>query len=364
VKDKPVERDVDRMRELLARTPPADPALAGRADAVVRRARASRRRRGVIGGIAVAVFAAAVIVTPHFLKTSPTTNEATDPSNGATLVDQADDDLLANPCSTDDPIDGPTDTIPAAVAFLRLCTTDYPGSEPATWAPPLDALVQTDLFFQRMAAEQAARPDRCATANPVPDPLQFVFVTLDGKKGVASALNTCEDVSVSGTAYPVTAVLSAYFGALDAQREERRPPADIDASCPPEPAPDSWTWPLEPDTRMSGRFLPSAVSGVVCYMVDPMGGREYADDQGELSATQLAVVVDDMAARKTAEPTSDGGCTDSGPTRIVVLVDEWGDRQSWVDAVCSGEFTGAGQYWIPSASAEDVITSALGGGID
>jgi hypothetical protein len=48
------------------------------------RERAGRPRGRVIGRIAIAVAAFVAIVAPHFVSSSPTTNEDTDPTNGVT----------------------------------------------------------------------------------------------------------------------------------------------------------------------------------------------------------------------------------------------------------------------------------------
>ncbi len=103
--------------------------------------------------------------------------------------------------------------------------------------------------------------------------------------------------------------------------------------------------------------------GVVCYGVDPMGGREYQEDSGRLDATDLADLWASIGRELTAEPSVDGMCADAGPTRLLVLTDAAGERLTLTDSSCTGEFESAtlGGYWRPSEVDEKTLARVLGG---
>ncbi len=367
--------DADRIRELLDQAAPRNTDTSGRAESVTRRARRARTTRGVAGGIAVAAVVAAVVITPQFLNTSATTNQNSDPNNDvvADQTEQPDGDqqpdgdgVLANPCPDQDGLyDGETTSvIPPGATSIRLCPVSLSGVDVKPWDAPDDALVEVNRFYTLVAEQEPADPARCAAANPVPDPLYFQVVSPNGHVMTAFSGSICSDITVDGAAYPSADVLEAFFASLATQRSDLTPPQGATAACPPGPDDGSWTWRPEPDTRGPGNSLTDAVSGVVCYMVDPMGGREYADDEAVLTDDQLQALVGDIAAAQTRDPSTQLGCTDTGPTRILVVVNAWGDRTSWTDAVCTGEFKSSRGYWKPGDAAEDVLAEALGGRTD
>lgn len=367
MKDQSKSPDAERIRELLEKAAPRDEEVVGRADAVTRRARRARTRKGVAGGIGVAALAAAVIVTPHFLKTSPTTNEATDPTNGVRSAEPgAPASILENTCPRQDGLfDGQTDAnkIVDGASSIRLCAVQLSGVEVPLWNPPNDALVQVQPFYDLVTAEDEADPARCAATTPAPDPLFFQVAEEGGAVSSAFSPNTCGDIVVGGKAYPVDVVLADYFKALREQRSTLAPIDDAAAECPPAPEANAWTWQAQPDTRRGGGTFTPIVSGAVCYLVDPLGGRAYSHDEGVLTAAQLTLISDDIEANQTRQPQREGGCIDSGPTRLVVLVNAWGDRTTWTDSRCTGEFAGNGGYWLPGNEADDAIADALGGAI-
>lgn len=366
MKDKPADKDVDRMRELLARTPPADPALAGRAEAVVQRARRDRRRRGVIGGVAVALFAAAVIVTPHFLKTSPTTNEATDPSNGAEVTQTGLDPSTTNPCPPE-PIDiseaGSVASLPTGAESVRVCPAVWPhiqGSASkqdllSSWVAPPDALVESpDKFIDAVNAAPTWDPDTCAAADWVNDPFAVVVTYADGAVVFGAQAPICNAVKIGGREIGSDSVVSSFVEAVKAQDSSSVDPTQDQPTC-------GSVDEQKKSTFEADQIAGPTVAGVVCYAVDPNGGREYADDEAVLNKDQIAVLEADVKAHPD---TSAGMCIDTGPVRAIRFVDERGNVTAWVDDHCTGDFFSPVGGWSPSAEAEQIIADALGGRVD
>ena len=362
MKDKPVDRDVDRMRELLARTPPADPGATGRADAVVQRVRRDRRRRGVIGGAAVALFAAAVIVTPHFLETSPTTNDATDPTNGAKVSENT-DPWTTDPCPGE-PIDVSgrdfVDSLPEGAESVRLCRAVLPhllGGESkqdvlSSWEAPQGALVGSpDDFLRAVKAAPDWDPAECAAANWVSDPFALVVTYAEGATVIGAQAPICTAVTIGGRAIGSDQVVAAFVGALQAQQTSAPESAPAPPDCAALQEQKLSTFEID---QLGG----PAVSGVVCYTVDPQGAQEYANDKGVLSEDQISAIESDMKSNRDA---SRGMCIDTGPTRVIRLADAWGNVTSWVDDRCTGDFASPTGIWSPSDDAEQVIADALGG---
>jgi hypothetical protein len=143
-------------------------------------------------------------------------------------------------------------------------------------------------------------------------------------------------------------VIAAFEGNL--ARQESGVP---ELACPPgerlaDGAP-TWNASFDPST---------ATAGVVCYRVDPLGAREYAELDGALEEEQLATVRDELAGELLTADTNTM-CTDTGPQRMVVLEDADGDQAAWVDDNCSGVLAGPQGFWRPSAEAEQAIDDAL-----
>ncbi len=95
-----------------------------------------------------------------------------------------------------------------------------------------------------------------------------------------------------------------------------------------------------------------------------MGGPEYEATEGDLDDEQRFSIFTEAASGSTPEPRRPGGCIDSGPTRLIVLVDDEGKRLTLTDSSCTGEFTWTYGYWKPGPDAEQVIADALGGRVN
>jgi hypothetical protein len=339
----------DHLRDLLQRTAPDRPELepGARAVAVARRGRAARLRdRGLVAGAAVAVLAAAIAV-PLSLGGDDAPDVATQPPAPT-----------APPCPTGTIEVGPLPSLPSLddVVSVRSCPAAWSGAGPAAQTDPLPTAPLVGDAAAAFAEDVAALPayavsDQCALISVMPDPWALVVTTSDGDTAVlGSTMRFCSAVTVGGTERGAGDVIAAFEGNLERQR------AGIpDLSCPTsdrlaEGAP-TWNASFDPST---------ATAGVACYRVDPNGRPEYAGTAGELSADQLAVVRDDLAAN-LGPSTENGMCVDSGPQRLVILEDAEGDQAAYVDEACTGEFVGARGYWVPGSAAADAIADALGG---
>jgi hypothetical protein len=89
-----------------------------------------------------------------------------------------------------------------------------------------------------------------------------------------------------------------------------------------------------------------------------MGSTDYDVTEATLDEAQLEAIRHDLAVNRTGAP-GEGGCTDTGPQRMVLLADADGDQAAWVDDQCTGEFAGAGGWWTPSKAAEQAYADAL-----
>lgn len=371
MKERSDHRDVDRMRELLARTPPEGPGVAGRADAVVERARRARtrKRRGAVGAGVVAVIAAAVIVTPHFLETSPTTNEATDPTNGTGTSVQhptsRPDPWTTNPCPVN-PIDisaaDKVPDLPTGAETVRLCPAVLPhvqGSASkqdvvSTWAAPPEAVVKDpDGFVAAVATAPDWNPGECAAVDWVTDPYAIVVTYRDQTRVLGAGAPICTSVSVADRAIGSADVLSAYVAALKAQGSSVAQVQPADPTCGTDGEQTLSTFDVD---QIAGE--PTA--GVVCYNPGPAGDRVFAEDSGALTPEQLATLVSDI--EMNTRPSSGMHCmAEVEPNRVLRLVDARGNVTAWVADRCSGEFESPFGAWKPTAVSEQILTDALGG---
>ncbi|MBA2558815.1 MAG: hypothetical protein H0V07_02835, partial [Propionibacteriales bacterium] len=171
MKDYRSNHDVDRVKALLARTPAPPLDRPGPAEPTANDRRA-RMRRGATGA-ALALAAATVVVGPHFVASSPTTNESTDPANGVIAPS-------GTPPAALDPSPGPCPGAaihdrqpPSSVARLasgaelvRLCRAVGPGHR-SRWAAPADALVtNVDGFLRDVNAAPEVAPADCPRPPP------------------------------------------------------------------------------------------------------------------------------------------------------------------------------------------------------
>ncbi len=232
---RPDGRDVDRIREMLERAAPQDSRALGRADAVVRRGRRARTRHGVVGAVAVAVAAAAVIVGPQFVDSSPVTNEATNPTNSATTTPSnpaapVSRDPYANPCPNtpvvvSSMVGNVALRLESDVAMIRLCRARVEGWLSSPWDPPADALVTgLDSFAAQLAELPAADPDPCPAARPTPQPFALQIIGSAGAtQTLGSALTACGVVTVNSKLVSAEALLDVFKQALTEQRGALEP---------------------------------------------------------------------------------------------------------------------------------------------
>lgn len=239
---RPDSRDVERVRELLNEAAPQDTRASYRAESVVRRGRRARTSRGVVSALAVGVAAAAVIIGPSLIDSSPVTNEATDPSNGVATRPSdpsagPDLDPYANPCP-DSPIEirsasDPVLELQPTDVIVRLCRAGA-GDEVSAWDPPADALVSdVDGFAARVAEMPAAPADYCPTKRVAPSPFALQVTDEAGETGtLTSLLTTCGTVTVNSKRVSAEGLLEVFRLALTAQRATLQPQvADTTMQC-------------------------------------------------------------------------------------------------------------------------------------
>lgn len=335
----------DRLRDLLeqAAPPSSDLSPADRSAAVARRGRAGRRRdRALVGGAAAAVLAVTVAV-PLSLRGGD--GEGPDVARPAPAPSAA-------PCPAE-PIDV---AAPAAVPALgdvvsvRACPAVDGG--PALASEPLAGVAAAAFAADVAALPAYTFPARCASMTVAPEPWALVVTVAGGEPVViGSPMRTCAGVAVAGAERDAGDVLAAFAGNLERQRD----------GVPELRCPDGDRLAEGADTWNASFDIASATAGMLCYRLDPLGSREYADTEGRLHPETLATIRDDLAAGIGPESGEMYGCIDTGPQRLLVLTDQDGDRAAFLDDRCSGAFTGAHGTWQPSDAAEDAIAAALGG---
>jgi len=366
MKEPSTDRDAARLRALLDSAAPDDNATAGRAAAAVRRSKRDRARKGVTGGIVIGAVAAAVVITPHFLETSPTTNKHTDPSNGVDVVEEG-SAFAADPCPRK-PIDVTEPTVvpslPADPESIRLCPAMMDvtwDKEPATsmFVAPADALVtETEAFVDAVTDAPAYDAAECAAIDFAWSPFALVLTGQDGEQVVlGAAAPICNAVEIGGRQVSVDWLTANFMDALHVQREAMGDPSDVPLpDCPDDPERAYSTFVNdEPTAFEDGSSAPEPTTpagGVVCSI----GGDGVT--RGELDAAQAGALADDAEANGSGE---DGECADLDVVRVIRLVDAWGDVTNWTETGCEGGFYSAttGEFWNPSPDSEAILAAAL-----
>lgn len=362
----------DDIKDLLGNTAPEQPDLpaGARADAVRSRARAVRRRNGL------ALAAAAVVAVVGIGGGIAAITSGDDPSGTQVAADPTRSEAPAPepPACPTEPIDvgGSTgvEALPDGAISVRACPATFSGGAGLPGGPdvtlPTEPLVQDADAFTSTVREMAPYEidDECALIQIFPIPWAIVVSYPDGTSAILGTTSQlCDSVQVAGEGRGAEDVIAAFTDALASQEGTNGAPVlDPPLACPAVDeldailtTPDTYTGPL-------ADFEP--VAGLVCYTADPQGAREYAEDEGQLTPQQLTVVRDDLAASSTDEPRLAGRCTDSGPTRVVVLAAQDGTRVVRVDRSCTTEFAGGGLYWRAGDEAEAILDRALGGRVD
>ncbi|GAB6983710.1 hypothetical protein [Nocardioides pyridinolyticus] len=335
----------ENLRDLLERAAPHDPGLspAERSDAVVRRGRAARRRNRALvaaAGVAVLVAAAAVPVALRGDGDDGRPDTATQPPTPATTASAC----PAQPV----PVDRPGASLDLGdVVAVRSCPAAGADGEPLPSQPVIG--VMAAAFAEDVEALPAYRlPELCAAALVAQEPWALQVETADGSTYfLGSTTRACSSITVGGVERGTDAVVAAFLGNL--LRQESGIPG---LACPSgerlaDGAP-TWNASFDPST---------AIAGVVCYRVDPLGAREYPAREGRLTAEELDAVRDGLAG--DLQPPDDGTCIDTGPQRMVLLLDGSGDQAAWVDDHCTGVFAGPHGSWRPGPEAEQAIAAAL-----
>jgi hypothetical protein len=357
MKDMRPDRDPRRLTDLLRGVVPDGPDPAGRADQVARRAKRTTRRRGAVSALAVGVVAAAVVVTPHFLDTSPVSNEA---STSTPTPD------LANPYTC--PTAGQTprhavvparNRIPAGVVLARICPE--PGG-PASWKPPLDALTTNVDGLRRIFNSLPAPPpsDSLCIDIETNDNFTLTFQYPDGHLLTVGSTMNCDTVTIPGKPHSTREgakhLLAEYVSALDRQRSNLEPPRlqqQPDLTCPPQ-------------GRLAAGLLPTGrelglTTAVVCFYDFKKDG---AVREGSLSPAQVRDIDADYAVKATRDLRvlfCDGIAIGQW---VIIGRTAWGDDvvlRSSCGAYANQNEQGPRLAWTPSQQVVKEIDSAAAG---
>lgn len=360
----------DQLRDLLASAAPDGPDLppAARTAAVRDRARVVRRRQGLAVAAAVLVALGALAVPVLVSGDDAPSQVAEDPA--------PDGPDTPAPCPAEPVVvpaaDG-AESLPDGALSARLCPAILDGEDPnATMGGPNggpvdpSALVEdgVDAFVAAVRALPAyeSAPE-CAMTMMAIEPWSVVVSYSDGTSVVlGTTTRSCSSVPVEGVQRSSEGILDAFADASARQPSdpsETADPSAADLTCPDLSA--AWSAAPEPATLAAEV---DAVRGLVCYLADPMGSREYAEDSGVLTGAQAATLGREVRATVTPRPQQAGRCTDTGPTRVVLLQDADGGLLTLVDASCTSEFRSSRGYWLASDESEAILSEALGGTVD
>lgn len=370
----------DDIKDLLDSTAPAGPDLpaAARADAVRGRARAARRRNGLVlaaAVVAVVGIGAGIAVVGSGDEPGRSTEVAGDPSEPAAppVVE-----CPAEPTVLDQEGKASTAEFPDGASSLRLCPATFDSQQGTIEFTLVQHPVTADV--DALIDEIAAQPvfeftTECAATSIMPMPWTMVVGYPDGSTvSVGNTSTACASITVDGREVDVDSTLGlVQEAAVAASDRDVVASAEASASAAPDPAAcpelrgdgaeDSVQRPVgEPDTFVGDLAELDVTSAAVCYGVDPLGMREYADTQGSVDGLALDLLVHDIRTNTTASPVVAGRCTDTGPVRLIVLSGAGGQVTLTNDS-CTSEFAFAGGYWLPGDGSEDTIAAALGGRI-
>ena len=226
----------DELRDLLHRVVPEAPAPEpGRLTAAGRRSRARRRFVGVGVGAAVALVAIAAVVVPRALP-------ADDPAPEIAAFDPPYDPVYdAVPCPAELPSNRTSNkTVPDLdrVVGARLCgdaeplSPDYHFADPGPSYPASpDALLGgVPDFVTAMRALPVPEPARCAALDGI-STRQAIALLLDDGSTVLLGHQFCGDNNLDGRKVDAGAVVQAFLGALDAQRDNSSYGMEVDLTC-------------------------------------------------------------------------------------------------------------------------------------
>ncbi|MGA8257352.1 MAG: hypothetical protein WB767_12335, partial [Nocardioides sp.] len=271
----------------------------------------------------------------------------------------------------DPPVDvetlDPATELPDGAAWARMCSGTFSGATSDSYSSSLalsfdSAPVTEDVdallgAIRDLPAYDELEPE-CAAMTMLPTPWTLVVGYPDGSTAtIGSTVTLCGAASVDRIPRSSQAILELVGDASNEQSDEQAAGA---AACP-EPVTGLRTLQPEPDTYEGQLSNFRQTTAAACYGPDPLGSPEYQGTQGELDADARFAIISDLGENTTARPAQEGGCTDSGPTRLVVLADDEGRRITLTDSNCTGEFSWAQGFWQAGQDAEAAITQALGG---
>lgn len=347
----------DQLGEILRTAAPDGPDPAGRADQVVRRGRATNRRRGAGTVLAVGVVALVVVIGPRVVDAGPATADQAGPgpTSGTPTSDR-----LAHPytCPTRSPEDPPatvpsTDAVPPGAVLARVCPLSGQRFQP--WAPPAEALT-THVESVVMAYNYLPKGQPLPCPAPLnPTGFSVTFQYPDGHLVRISAetvgWGSCDFISVDGRDELGRArnevVMLAYFAALQRQSPTEVPPPGVSRdplSCPKD-AGGAARRPLV-GTRLD-------LANVTLCRYPGLAHRNPANLV--LSPSQVSQVNQSYSTAMTAR-TPAFRCLPPPDPIYLVGADDWG-RRVWMALGCGGYFHAANHVWLPDHAVRELIGS-------
>jgi hypothetical protein len=242
VKDYRSNYDVERLKQILAAGTPGQADDSKRPEAAATTGSRDRRpgrpsaarpttRRSSRGKNALLVVVATVIVIgPHFLRSSPTSNDATDPSNGVTtpgvsgpVVSGPVVDPSIDPCpkSGADPAGqhGPVMDLAIGAEAIRLCPVAA-STRRTPFAVPPDALVTgVDAFIEQIDTLPVRPRDTCPPAGEKPTRFSISVSYPDGHtEQLVGTDSACSGVRTGSGTVSAQWLLDSFRDRLSAQR--------------------------------------------------------------------------------------------------------------------------------------------------
>lgn len=347
----------DRLGEILRSAVPEGPDPIGRADQVVRRGRATNRRRGAATVLAVGAVALAVVIGPRVVDAGPTQADQAGPgpTSGTPTSDR-----LAHPytCPTHSAEDRPatvpsTDAVPPGAVLARVCPLS--GQRFRPWAPPAEALTtHVESVVKAYNYLPNAEPLSCP---PRPGPTTGFSVTFQYPNGHLVRVRadtvgygSCDFISIDGRdelgRSRSEVVMLAYFAALQRQSPTEVPPPGVTRdplSCPKD-AGKAEQRPLV-GTRLD-------LANVTLCRYPGLAHRHSASLV--LTPSQVSLVNEAYSRMMPGRFDVDCALGPSDPTYLIGS-DDWGNRV-WMLLGCLG-FQAANHYWSPGRGVQAIIGS-------
>lgn len=349
----------DRLGEILRSAVPEGPEPIGRAEAVVGRGRAAKRRRGASSVLAVGVVVLAVVVGPHLLDGGPSKGPEAHPGPGPTTGKPSAVTGNAHPYTC--PTAGehqrrttlpPSDDVPAGAVLARICPVH--GENQSPWTPPADALTthvgavaRAYNYLPNGEPQLCRRTDRSlgfSVTFEYPDG-HLVRVSAD-----TNGYGSCDFISVVGRddlgRARSAVVMRTYFEALQRQSPREVPPPSLHRTplhCP--------VTGVAERTPLAGTRLDLG-SVTLCHYP---GLIQRTRSEQVLTPGQVSAVNADYSSAITTQLPQVRCLAGPSDPGYLLGADDWGG-QVWLLLGC-GLFQGRDHYWLPGREVRAILSS-------